>query len=411
MWSAADTAARRMCPALPSSNVRSIGIGGTTARLPRKLRVIGGTRMSQAAALAGDIHAALVPFLLANSLALGALFGYLLASRAADELAARYRQRLIVRYRPLIEVLLTDPALGDAIARLEQSPRHHRRVIASLLLAPLDVATGTLVDRVQAAARVLGLIDLWTRDLGSRHWWIRADSARALGLVDDHAALGGLIAALDDSHDEVRAAAVEALGMLGGQRAIAALVARLSDESRHQRARVVDALRKLGEPVTSELIAYARAHLGEAADSIEVLGLVGGPAAVDDLIAWCSDWRPSIRASALQALGSIGLDDRSYYYALRGLADDHAEVRAMAARALGRSRRADAVPYLSEHLNDEWQVAAHAAEALRALGTPGLQAGVIHKTDATALRLEPVLVRIALPQRLELVIPQGYMRL
>jgi HEAT repeat protein len=324
--------------------------------------------------LAGRIQAALVPFLLASTLTLGALFVYLLARRLADEGVARYRQRQVVRYRPLVDALLTASAHEWAIDRLGRSPRRHRGVIAGMLLAPLGVATGAFVDRVHAAARALGLIDRWTRNLANRHWWARAEAVRALGLVREHAALDGLIAALDDHHDEVRAAAVEALGMLGGQRAIAALVARLSDESRHQRARVVDALRKLGEPVTPELLAYAREHLGEAADPIEVLGLVGGPAAVDDLIVWCNDRRPPVRASALQALGSIGLDDRSYYYALRSLTDEQADVRAMAAWALGRGRRADAVPYLAQHLNDEWQVAAHAAAALRALGPPGLRA-------------------------------------
>jgi phosphoglycolate phosphatase-like HAD superfamily hydrolase len=324
--------------------------------------------------LAGRIQAALVPFLLASSLTLGALFACLLAKRTADEVVARYRQQLTVRYRPLVHALLTASAYDQAIDLLVRSPRRHRGVIAGMLLAPLGVATGAFVDRVRAASRALGLIDRWARDLANRHWWARAAAVRALGLVQEHAALDGLIAALDDHHDEVRAAAVEALGNLGGQRVIMALVARLSDESRHQRARVVDALQKLGEPVTPALIAYAREHLGEAADPIEVLGLVGGPAAINDLIVWCSDWRPSIRASALQALGSIGLDDRSYYYALRSLTDEHADVRAMAARALGRGGQADAVPYLAEHLNDEWQVAAHAAAALRALGPPGLQA-------------------------------------
>ena len=162
--------------------------------------------------------------------------------------------------------------------------------------------------------------------------------------------------------------------MLGGPRAIAALVSGLNDESRYQRARVVEALRKLGEPVTPQLLAYAHAHLDESAAAIEILGLIGGPAAVDDLLAWCADARPAIRAAALQALGSIGVDERSYYYALRGLGDDDAAVRAMAARALGRSRQADAVPYLADRLTDEWEVAAHAAEALRALGPNGLDA-------------------------------------
>jgi hypothetical protein len=321
---------------------------------------------------ADRIHAALAPFLVAGSVTLGALFAYLLGRHGVDVLTARRRERLIARYRPVVESLLTAPVPDEAIARLQRSPWRHRAVIARLLLAPLAVATGAFVDDVHAAARALGLIERWTRDLESRHWWIRADGARALGLVRHHAALGALIAALDDDHDEVRAAAVEALGTSGDPAAIAALVPRLSDESGHQRARVVDALRKLGEPVTPALLEYAREHLGEFDYALEVLGLIGGPAAVDDLLIWSGDERPPVRASALQALGSIGMDDRAYYYALRGLADDQPEVRAMAARALGRSRRADAVPYLAARLDDEWEVAARAAEALRALGPPGL---------------------------------------
>jgi hypothetical protein len=323
--------------------------------------------------IAWRIEAALVPFLVASSLLLGALFVYLLAIRAVDHLTARRRRRLVARYRPLIDSLLTGSADGDALMRLRQSPWRHRPVIASLLLVPLAVATGPFVDRLRDAARALGLIDLWSRNLASGHWWIRADSARALGLVREHAALDRLIAALDDHHDEVRAAVVEVLGLLGGPRAIAALVAGLSDGSRYQRARVVDALRKLGHPVTATLVAYARDHLGETPGAIDVLGLLGDPAAVDALMAWCSDGRPGVRAAALRALGSIGLDDPGYYVALRGLTDEHADVRAMAARALGKSRRAECVPYLAEYLEDEWQVAAHAAEALRALGSPGLR--------------------------------------
>jgi hypothetical protein len=332
--------------------------------------------------VADQIRAALVPFLLAGGVLLAVLFVSLLARRAVETLVERHRQRLIVRYRPLVDALLSPAACGEAIDRLRQSPLRHRDVIAGLMLTPLAVASGAFVGRLRDATRALGLIDRWTRHLGSRHWWIRADGVRALGLVHEHAALDGLIAALHDPHDEVRAAAVEALGMLEGQPGIAALVATLGEPSRHQRARVVEALRRRGEAAASALVLFAREHLGTSTDAIDVLGQIGSPAAVGDLIVWSTDARPAVRASALQALGSIGLDDRSYYHALRALLDEHADVRAMAARALGRSRRAEAVPYLAAHLHDEWQVAAHAAAALRAIGPPGLQALQSRTTDS-----------------------------
>ena len=96
-----------------------------------------------------------------------------------------------------------------------------------------------------------------------------------------------------------------------------------------------------------------------------------GASATEDLLAWCGHPDARVRASSLQAIGSLGLDDRAYYYTLRALGDDDAGVRAMAARALGRSRRGDAAAYLAQHLGDEWLVAAHAATALRMLGPSG----------------------------------------
>jgi HEAT repeat protein len=319
------------------------------------------------------IRAALVPFLIGTTLVLCAVFVYVLLTHAVREIVFRNRQRLVARYRPLVDALAGFGA-ADAIARLRRSPRHHRTVIAGLLLAPLRVASGEIVGRLRTAANALGLIDRWKANLSNRRWWVRADAARALGCVHELSALDALIAALDDDHDEVRAAAVEALGMLGDRRGARAIVVRLGDASRLQRARAIDALRRLGPFVKPDLLAYAREHLNEGPDLIEVVGLVSGPAALDDLIVWCSDRRPSIRAAALHALGSIGVDDRSYYYALRGLTDEDADVRARAARALGRSRRPDAAPYLAAHLTDDWQVAAHSAAALRLLGLRGLQA-------------------------------------
>lgn len=54
---------------------------------------------------------------------------------------------------------------------------------------------------------------------------------------------------------------------------------------------------------------------------------------VDPLLQWCTDSRSDVRAAALGALGSIGLDNRSYDVALRALGDADPQARAMAARA------------------------------------------------------------------------------
>ncbi len=316
----------------------------------------------------------LVPFLFVSGSLLGLLLGYLVLQRAIRDLALRRRRTLATRYRPVIDAIMQSGLTPQALERLRRAPAFHRRIVAGLLLAPLHAARGELVSHVRDAAVAIGLVEQWLADLQNRHWWLRADGIRALGFVEERSALPAIMRALDDEHEEVRAAAVEAAGRLGDPRAIPALLRHLADGSRYQRARVVDALRSLGPPVTPALVELARARPDHARLAADVLGLIGTVAAIDPLLQWCGDSRSDVRAAALGALGSIGLDDRSYYFALRALGDSDPQARAMAARALGRGRREDAVGYLAERLDDEWLPAAQAAGALRRLGGAGLAA-------------------------------------
>jgi hypothetical protein len=320
------------------------------------------------------VRLVLVPFLFIGGSLLGVLLAFLVIQRVVRELAWRRRQTLVARYRPVIDSITQFGPTPQALERLRRIPAFHRPIVAGLLLAPLRAARGDVISHVREAAVAIGLIERWRADLRDRRWWLRADGVRALGFVEERSALPAILRALDDDHEEVRAAAVEAAGRLGDPRAISALLGHLADGSRYQRARVVDALRSLGSPVTPALVELARARPDQARLAIDVLGLMGTAAAIDPLLQWCGDSRGDVRAAALGALGSIGLDDRSYYFALRALRDPDPQARAMAARALGRARRPDAADYLAERLDDEWLPAAQAAGALRRLGEAGLAA-------------------------------------
>jgi HEAT repeat protein len=294
--------------------------------------------------------------------------------RAVDELRFLRRQRLLARYRPAADALMAPDPGDSALLRLATIPRRHRALVAEVLLSALRVTTGDLVPRLRDAARTLGLLDRWTTALSDGRWWIRAEAARALGLTRDPASVDHLLALLDEPHEEVRAAAVDALGRIGDPACAPALLARLADESRYQRARLVEAIRGLGPTVMPALLAHARQPEADTTMIADLIGMVGGASAIDYLTEWSRAAEPRLRAAALRAIGSIGLDDRAYFFALRDLDDDDADVRAMAARALGRSGRQDAVPYLARHLDDEWAVAAHCATGLRRLGGRGAAA-------------------------------------
>jgi hypothetical protein len=329
----------------------------------------------------------LILFIQASFAALALLFAYVLIRHAAARLREQRELRLRAVYQPAVDAVLAaqSPAqLETALDALVPASPRHLPLIGSLLIKPLRVASGSPVTSARAAALRLGLTTRWLKELDAHAWWVQANAARALGLIRAEGALQPLLARLDDSHEEVRAAAVEALGHLGDPGCVPALLRALPDASRHQRARVVEAIRELGPAVAHALLTHARVRPEDLATVAELIGFTGAAGAADDLLAWSSHGDPKVRAAALQAIGSLGLDDRAYYYTLRALGDSDDAVRAMAARALGRSRRGEAAPYLAQHLGDEWLVAAHAATALRMLGPAG-ERELVAREDAPGL--------------------------
>lgn len=320
------------------------------------------------------LRSALYPFLAAVAVLLLVVFLVLLAQRGIAGLRARRRDRIQQLYQPVVAQLVAPGGSASALASLANVPPAHLDVVGDLLLAPLAVSTGETTAAVRTACVALGLDGRWREALSDRHWWRRTEAARALGLIEDQRSVRTLIARLDDEHDEVRAAAVDALAGLRHPEAMPALTSLLASPSRHQRARVVEALRRQGAAAVPILLDRARSSAEDAVTIVELLGLIRAQAATADLVEWLSTGTPALKAAAMGALGTIGLDDRTYYYALRALADPVPAVRAGAARALGRTGRADSGEYLAPLLDDEWSVAASAATALRQLGATGIVA-------------------------------------
>ena len=313
---------------------------------------------------------ALIPFIVGGSAVLLLLLVLLVVQRLIRAASESRRRSLVVRYAPTIASALDGEAAAIAAAA-GIIPARHRALVASLVLAPLHVVRGGHNARAAELAGRLRLTDDWRSDLRSRRWWHRSEAALALGLLRDQAAVPALIGLLDDQHDQVRAAAIDALGEIGDRSAIAPLLIRMNDPVRHERARLVQSLRAFGEGATSALLAHGAAHLGDRALVASILSFIGGAAARDPLLLWAGSEPAETRAAAWKALASIGLDERAFYHALKGLGDDEVTVRAAAARALARSGRGDASPHLARHLDDEWEVAAQSARALIKLGTDG----------------------------------------
>lgn len=315
----------------------------------------------------------LVPFLAAGAGVLVLLLMILVGQRLIRAAAEARRQTLIERYRPLVTAALSSesPEAIDAAAAI---PGRHRPIVARIVLRRLRLVRGSQNDRARAISEQLYLNESWREQLRSRLWWRRSEAALALGLVRDFQSVPLLTPLLDDDHEQVRAAAIDALGQIGDRDAIAPLLARLGDPTRHERARLVQALRAFGEDATRALVAHGEGAEQDRAIVATVLSFVGGTGAAEALLRWSSAPDADVRAAVWSALGAIGLDERTFYHALKALNADEAPVRAAAARALARSGRSDATLQLAGRLDDEWEVAAQSARALARLGPEGLAA-------------------------------------
>lgn len=316
---------------------------------------------------------ALVPFIALSSALLLLLLAILIGQRLVRAAGEARRDALTRRYRPLIDAALASdaPLAIDAVVAI---PRRHHAIVAQLVLATLRVVRGVQNDRARLIAERLALVDGWRNDLVSRLWWRRAEAALALGLLRDKKSAVLLTPLLDDDHEQVRAAAIDALGQIGDYWAIGPLLAKLGDPTRHERTRLVQALRAFGENATRALVQHGLRHERDRATVATVLSFVGGGGASDALLEWSMAADADTRTAVWTALGSIGLDDRAFYHALKALNADEPAVRAAAARALARSGRPDAAPQLAQKLDDEWEVAAQSARALARLGAAGLAA-------------------------------------
>jgi HEAT repeat protein len=313
---------------------------------------------------------ALVPFLIVGTSLIALLLFILVAQRLIRAAFESRRGALTERYRPHITAALASES-PEAIDAASAIPARHLPIAADIVLGVLRLVRGSQNDRARAISEQLNLNDRWREQLQSRLWWRRSEAALALGLLRDFQSAPQLTPLLDDEHEQVRAAVIDALGQIGDREAIPALLARLADPTRHERTRLVQALRAFGEDATRALVSHGERQESDRTVVATVLSFVGGTGASEALLRWSTSPDPELRAAVWAAFGTIGLDERTFYHALKALNADEPVVRAAAARALARSGRTDAAPQLAGKLDDEWEVAAHAARALAKLGPEG----------------------------------------
>ncbi len=204
----------------------------------------------------------------------------------------------------------------------------------------------------------LALVDRYTRLLrSSTKWSERAYAAQVLGMAGAPAAIPALVEALRDRHEDetsVKAAAAAALAKLRDPSAVPLLVKELRFVDERSSRDVAEALVGFGSLAVPALLAL----LADPADpasrvwAARVLGRIGDPRAVDELIGRLQDRDDRLRMTAAEALGMLG-DPRALQPIVRAILRDPApQVRAHAAGAVARIEGERAVDVLVAALAD-----------------------------------------------------------
>ncbi len=289
----------------------------------------------------------------------GLLLG-VLAIRSVREWRERRWIERKARLLPAVrQLLLADAVTADDILALWRRCGDPE-VVAALLLDEVRALDPDRRAAVAAAFEAAGRVRRDLEALGARRWWVRAAAAERLGRLGVPRAADRLVACLDDPREEVRIVAARSLGMLGDTRVIRPLLSGLTAASRWATIRAAAVLASLGPPAAPTLAALVveEATRPDGGDPVRLRLLLDSLAELGDR---------ECAAAVLPLLGHRSID-----------------VRARAARILGRLGAPEAVRALRRALDDpDWPVRAQAAAALLELPADGptLDALATHLSD------------------------------
>lgn len=287
--------------------------------------------------------------------------------------------------------------------RLEARRAADRKAVTAALLGVLDGAPGANEGLAPFLARpglLAGcLLDFMALVRGR-------DRERLIGTLRDKGVEALLQTAALKGRQSRRLAAIEVLCAFPSPQTEQTLTASLADPDPDVRIAAARSLLEAGAPVSAaQLLALPEAEeapsrlwaellrtfavdhawetaeaLGPAALSsagramvVEAIGFSGDYRVLPRLLAEAADQRAEVRAAAVRALGRLSHPAARSTLAA-ALDDSDWEVRGEAAEAVGRSGFADQTEALAGRLADPvWWVRFRAAQALVALGEPGLR--------------------------------------
>ncbi|MEI6874048.1 MAG: HEAT repeat domain-containing protein [Spirochaetota bacterium] len=180
---------------------------------------------------------------------------------------------------------------------------------------------------------------------------------------------------IDENNKALLPALVTLLGRAGGEREEDILLAWIKGDSPNQQLResAIRALGDIGSAKATEslikIVSDAAAPRFERVFAAEALSKIGQKSALGALIKVANGEDPTVRAAAIEALGSFDAAEAERAL-LEALRDSFAKSRIAACKALGKKRLKSAIPNLEYKASNDPEKSVK-VEALRALGEIG----------------------------------------
>lgn len=203
---------------------------------------------------------------------------------------------------------------------------------------------------------------------------LRANPDMQTDIVTAVAEFGGipgrrwLVRMLNQNNPGVQFAAAASLAKFADHQLLADIIPLLASKYPGVPARVAEIIMAMGKESVDPLLKHMQKADEEKELVIHILGELGEPEALDQILADLYHPRDSVRKEAVIALGKLADNQQGAEGLITALRDENWQVRAQAARVAGLLGVEEAVSILNELLNDgRWEVSTQAQKALKAL--------------------------------------------
>ncbi len=240
--------------------------------------------------------------------------------------------------------------LKQRLAELSRKQREeHRSVMRMVLIDFAQDLRGDATDRLVYYFYSFKFVEDHIKMIGSRHWWIRAQAARDMGLVRARKSLAALTAALEDPHPDVRNQAMRSLLAIVGVEALRTIFRISRNMTRWSQielsTHIVQFKREAVPYLLEGLLSPDKTVM---AFCVELLGEIGFVDAVEPLLQLArTNDDPDLRIRIVESLGRIG-DERSVPLLREFARNPHAPLRLKAIDVLGRLHSVESIPLMVE---------------------------------------------------------------